>query len=499
MASNTYTPPGVTVTESVDPSISPLLATSSQVCLVGPAEGVLFKTDTVTLTAEEAVTLPGVQASDTMVSGAIIKIVDATNPAKSEEQSEGKYAEGATGFVFSSSAHTIKRGASSIIPSGNTVYVTYKYTPANYFAPVLMSSMTEIVERFGSLYKVDGVTINSPLSYAASIAFENGAQEIVLQPLYFNNAGVKQAPTSTQIATPATWSDNFAALRDIDTINLIAPIVGQSFASVSDSVQLQIIQTAQDHLQFMRTEQQYIELIAGEDSSASITVGQAATLRSHATTLAGRYGGTLAEQTVLVGPSKFYRATPTAEGTLVAVGGQYAAAAVAGMLASRSVSQSLTRKAISGFTQIGEVRTLAEKNADAAAGIMGVEQKGGILQIRHGITTNTTGGAAKREVSVVRAKHVVVESLRDTIETQVVGNVIADGEAPLIVRSVCIGVLEELRLANDIVAYSDVQAATASLDPTIIEIRFNYRPAFPVNFVRITFSLNLTSGTLETV
>jgi hypothetical protein len=497
MASNTYTPPGVSVIETVEASISPLLATSSQICLIGPAEGTLTKTDTVTLKAEETVTLPGIEASASMASGAIVQVVDATNPAKSQEQEGGKYAEGAKGFVFSNTAHTIKRGSESAIPDGNTVYVTYKYTPANYFAPVLLSGMSEIEERFGAPYTTTGKVINSPLSYAAAIAFENGAQELILQPLFYSDSGVKQQPNATQIATAATWSNVFTELRTLTSINLLVPVIGQSMASVSDAVQLQVIEAAQDHVQFMKGEQQYITLIAGEDSSTSNTVAQAATLRSHATTLAGRYGGGTAEDTVLISPAKFYRASSAAEGTQVEIGGQYVAAALAGILASGPISRALTRKSISSFTQIGELRTLAEKNADAAAGLLVVEQKGGIIQVRHGITINTTGGAAKREISVVRAKAAVVESLRETLETQVVGNVIADGEAPLIVRSVCIGVLEELRLGEDIVAYSDVQAATASFDPTVIEVRFSYRPAFPVNYIKINFSLNLTNGEIS--
>lgn len=497
MASNAYVPPGVSVTETVDPSISPLLATASAVALVGLAAGTITKTDTVKLTGEATVTLPGVETTDSMASGAVTKVTDAITPSISEALSGGKYAEGAKGFVFSNSAHTIKRGAESEIPDNSTVYVTYSYTPASYFEPVLMSSLTDVTNRFGSIYKEDGVTINSALSYGASVAFENGAQELILQPLFKLSEETKRAqPTSGQNAEVATWADNFVNLRDLKVINLLVPIIGQSQASVSDSVQLQVMQAAQDHVKFMKTQQQYMMLVLGEDASASSAVGQKAILRTHATTLAGRYGSETAEQTVLLSPSKYYRATPTSQGTQVAVGGQYMACAIAGMVASRPVSSSLTRKAISGFISVGERRELADKNADAAAGLLVIEPRGQNIQVRHGITINTTGGSAKREISVVRAKHVVIESLQDTIETQIIGDVIADGDAPLIVRSTVIAVLEELRLANDIVAYNEVQAATSSLDPTIIEIRFSYRPAFPVNYVNIIFSLDLTTGTL---
>lgn len=498
MASNAYVPPGVTVSEVVDPSISPLLATSSTIALIGLAEGIITKTDTITLTAEEAVTLPGVEASDAMTTSAILKVVDAINPALSEGLSEHKYAEGAKGFVFSNTAHTLKRGNESVIPAGNTVYVTYVYTPAAYFEPVLINNLAEVTARFGSLYKADGQTINSPLSYASAVAFENGAQELVLQPLYFSNSGVKQQPTSTQNGEAAVWATNFTSLRDINAVNIVVPIVGQSQANVNDASQLAIIQAAQDHAQFMTTQQQYIMVVAGEDSSASSSVAQKATVRTHAQTLAGRYGGSLGEQTIIPNLTKYFRSAPAAEGIQIAVGGQFMAAAIAGMISSRPISSSLTRKAISGFTAVGERRELADKNADAAAGLLVIEPKGNVIQVRHGITINTTGGAAKREISVVRAKHAVIESLLETIESQVIGSVIADGEAPLIVRSVVISVLEELRLATDIVGYENVQAAISTLDPTIIEVRFSYRPAFPVNYVNIAFSLNLSTGTLET-
>lgn len=497
MASNSYVPPGVTVTETVDPSISPLLATSNSICLVGLAKGTITKTDAVTLNGEEAVTLPGIEESDVMTTESIISVVDAITPSISEALEDGVYPTGGKGYEFDKSAHTIARGEESEIPDKSTVYVTYTYTPADYFSPVRMGSLSDVTARFGNIYDATGTSINSVLSYGAALAFENGAQEIVLQPLFKNNSGTKQQPNSTQAAEASVWADNFANLRDINAINILVPVVGQSASNVSDAVQLQIIEAAQDHVKFMKTQQQYIMLIAGEDSSVSTSVAQMGTLRTHAVTLADRYGGDLSEQTVLITPSKFFRFTPTADSTQIPLGGQYMACAIAGMISSRNVSQSLTRKVVSGFSAVGERRTLADKNADAAAGLLVIETKAAAIQIRHGITINTTGGSAKREISVVRAKHVVVESVQETIETQIIGQIIADGDAPLIVSSAIISVLEELRLANDIVEYSDVQAAIATLDPTEIDVRFSYRPAFPVNYVKVNFSLNLTQGTIQ--
>lgn len=496
MASNSYVPPGVSVTETIDPSIAPLLAIPASIGLVGVAQGLITKTDIVTLAGEASVTLPGVGKTDVMTTNSIVKVTNAVTPSLSEDG----YDEGDDGYLFDADAHTIARGPDAdiaVLPDPATLYVTYTYTPADYFSPIRLDNMSDVENRFGSAYNATGTAINSVLSYGAAIAFENGASDVVLQPLFYNNSGTKQQPDATQAASPSVWADNFANLRDINDINILVPVVGQSAANVSDAVQLQIIQAAQDHVKFMKNQQEYLIVVAGEDSSASSAVGQMVTLRTHAQTLAGRYGGELAEDTVLVSPSKYTRFLPTASAQQLVLGGQYAACAIAGMIASRSIAQSLTRKTISGFSSVAERREKADKNADAAAGLLVVEQKGGAVQVRHAITVNTTGGAAKREISVVRAKHRVVESVRETIETQIIGQVVADGDAPLVVRSAVIAVLEELRLQGDLVDYGDVQARTKSLDPTEIEVRFSYRPAFPVNYVSIGFSLDLTTGDVD--
>jgi hypothetical protein len=35
-----------------------------------------------------------------------------------------------------------------------------------------------------------------------------------------------------------------------------------------------------------------------------------------------------------------------------------------------------------------------------------------------------------------------------------------------------------------------------SLEPTTIQVKFSYRPAFPVNYIDVSFSLDLTTQTI---
>lgn len=488
-----YTPPGVTVTEYSEPVVNPLLAVPASVCLVGLAQGYQTKTDVVTLSGTTAVTLPSVPTDATMTSESIISVMDANDPGNAPDG----YVDG-DDYTFDDSAHTIARDSGGDIPDGSTVYVTYTYTVSDYYYPIRMNSLADIEDRFGTAHDATGTAINSPLTYAAQVAFENGAQDLVLLPLFYSNSGTRQEPTSNQAASASTWASNFAALRDLNDINVIVPVVGQSQANVGDASQLAIIQALQDHIKFMKSEQQYVMGVVGEDSSASNSVAQKATLISHAETLSQRYGGELGESMIFVSPSKYTRAVPSVLGGTITVGGQYVAAGIAGMIAGRPVSSSLTRKSISGFESVADFRTKAEKNADAAAGLLVVEQRGQLVLVRHAITIDTTGGSAKREIGIVRAKHRVIESVRDTLESQVIGQVVADGDAPLVVKTAVTNVLSELRSARDIVAFGDVQARVLTVDPTHVEVRFSYRPAFPINYVTVGFALDLTTGTVAT-
>jgi hypothetical protein len=496
-----YIPPGVSVDELLSPSITSNLASPTTIGLVGLSAGAITRTDFVTLTGTATVTLPSIPTDATMATVVSVKDSDPTKAAAGYNVNTGytvttSSATNADQAVVSLTNHTIARNgtATTVIPDGNSVYVTYTYTTADYYSPIRLDNMSDIQDRFGSAWDSTGTAINSPLSHAAQVAFENGASDLILQPLFFNNAGVKQQPTSTQAAAQATWADNFTALREIDDINVVVPVAGQSQANVTDAAQLAIIQTAQDHAKYMLDQEQYVVILAGEDASTSSLNATQATIQSHASTLQARYGGTLSEQTVLINTAKFLRPQPGSFGGNFYVGAQFVAAGLAGMLAARSASQSLTRKIVSGFVGIADPRSKIQKNADAAAGLLVLEQKARLVQVRHAITLSTAS-TAKRELSVVRAKHRMIESLRDTLDS-LIGEVIADDTAPGVVASAIRNVLEALRGAGDLVAYSDIQARTTSLDPTIIEVRFSYRPAFPINYINIVFSLDLTTQTL---
>lgn len=382
------------------------------------------------------------------------------------------------------------------IPDGNTVYVQYTYTPADYFAPIRLNSMRDIQNRFGNAWDSTNTVINTPLSYAASLVFQNGATNVVLQPLYqlVNNLPAAPAASGTGSNSDANvWSEVFNGLTALEDINILVPVVGQSQSGVTDNVQLQIEQAAQDFAYGMITNNNiYVEVVMGEDSSQSSSVAQEATLQAHAQTLTPRHNGIVTEQCVLVNTSQFAVANVSSS---VLVGGQYVAAAVAGLLAANSPATTITRIPLSGILAVTDSRTASGKISDAANGLLVVENKGQIVQVRHGITLDDTS-AATRELNVVRAKQFIIESVRQTLDTQIIGKVSADADAPTIVNNVVIGTLEELLGLSQLSGYANVQSAITSLDPTTMAVSFDYAPLFTINYINIQFALDLTANSV---
>jgi hypothetical protein len=521
-----YVPPGVNIEELYSPSVNPLLAVNAQLCFLGLAQGYEVASatvnmatdrdpddDTIVLTAPQGTVFAPVSGSQAFPTVVNYNEPDAgSNDDGSYKQSSAIAADTDFTAVVSGDKKTITitptTGAETPTPGSgamdlNTGYVvfTYRYVDANYYVATRYDNTAAIEQRYGPAFDRNGIV--TPLTAACIVAFENGADSIVVQPVYtLSDAddpnSTRNQPTIGVSGTyfdQGTWAQSLTGIRDIEDINVITPVVGQS-QGFSDAQTLAVFFAVQDHMQYMSTQGQLICGVFGEDSSADATKATAATLRDHARQLRQRLGGQVAEATVLASPSRFKRRSSQQLNTDINLGGQYAAAALSGMLANRPTTQPLTRKAVGGFSGVSDPRDKSAKDADAAAGLLVIEPRGQSIQVRHGLTVDTSG-TARRELSVVRAKHRMIESIRDTLEAQVIGQVPADGNANLVVKQAVMGVLEFLRGRRELVDYNGVQARTLTNDPTTVECRFSYRPAFPLNYINILFSLDLSSGDIS--
>ena len=515
-----YTPPQTTVSEISTPSITPLLASAADICIIGvpglPASSLaqLTATDVVLLQQNVPVVLPTLAALNNDASlvggpnGGNVIVTDVLNPSYGTPLGAG-YVQG-TDFTVTTGEGppdgangTITALSSGNIANGTLLQVTYVYVPSDYWNAIRLFNIADVEARFGPSFQaatnpqtgqVYYTGIGSQLSMAARMAFNNGASSVICQPLFNISGGLQVAVNAGNVGNTTVWSDTLQSLYQYEDIDVVVPILDPS---TSASNTLSIFGTVQAFQAYMNSQQQYVMAVFGEDGTSSNSTFQSLLTtipNTHAPSLQANFGNTLSCQDILINNTVFQIPTPGGYTNTINVGGQYAAAAVAGSLAARPVASALTHAPILGFSGITDPRTPAVKNSDAAAGLFVIEQTQGVIRCRHGITLDIVDGPAKSEISVVRAKFLMMESIKQTIDNQIIGKIIADGNSPFIVSSAITGVLTLLQEANAIVAYSPVTSSLTSLNPTIITAVFSYRPSFPVDYVQVTFNLDLTNS-----
>jgi hypothetical protein len=349
------------------------------------------------------------------------------------------------------------------MPSGTTVLVNYKFTDNFYYEPTLFESFDDIADKYGPAFNTDG-SISSTLTFAARMAMNNGASELIIV-----------ASTGSGAAAMGSALDR---LKNEETVAFVVPVDGTSA----------IHTLVGSHVASQNTDGQYRQGIVGQDGSASSIL---------ATTLRGAATGFNSEAMNLISPASFGYINQVS-GQEMAIGGQYLAAAYAGMAVARDPQVPLTRKSVAGISSVKDKRTESEKQQDSSAGLVVIEDKGGVIRVRHSVST-APGSPNTGEFSVVRAKYEMARRLHDTLDQNVIGIVAPLDETPLIVQSVVSGVLEQLVSEGVISAWGNVSSRALNGDPTTIEVRYEYVPAYPVNRVEVRFMINTNTGVLSSV
>lgn len=359
-----------------------------------------------------------------------------------------------TSDTTASVAATPKTG----ISDNGSVIVSYEYTDQNYNAATMMSDFDDIIDKYGDPFDANG-NIGSKLSFAARLAFINGASDVML--------------VATTVDSQQAYEAALAKLELEPNVRFVVTTGGTSAINT----------TLVSHVNKMNAQGFYRIGIMGEDGVAN-TVSMA-TLRANAQAINN-------EAIQIVSPPSFVMQNP-ATGRNLTVGGQYAAAAVAGMWAGRDVHVPLTRKSVGGFSAVNIRRSAAELALDSAAGLLVIEERGTVLRIRHSVTTAVTD-VNKREGSVVRAKYDMAHRLKEALDGSVVGVVAPISMVPTLVIGTVAGLLDLLVIESVINSYSDVKARVLDQDPTTVEVRYSYVPAYPINNIEVRFQINTQTG-----
>lgn len=179
-------------------------------------------------------------------------------------------------------------------------------------------------------------------------------------------------------------------------------------------------------------------------------------------------------------------------GDEISIGGYTLAAAIAGVRCNPNydVAEPLTRKQILGFTEITDGLLRSQKNELASKGVTIVEMIAGITRVRHGLTTDMTT-AQNQEYSVTEITDYVATVVRSLLEQMYVGQKILN-ETPAMVSATTSVILLNLITSQIITERKDVSAVQNASDPREIDVKFAFKPVYPLNWIYIEFSISST-------
>lgn len=492
-----YVPPGVYVEDNSDPIVTSTGLPATAVALIGPALGYQSAIETFPIFTTPGVVMSNFGIYTTTVTGPpaiaapVVKKSDGTNLTVGTDYTFTVDSTGINGSVT-----TIFRVTNSPnVADGDVIVIAYAYANANYFNPQAHTDYDTITAMYG-LPLVSTAPVNpnssqvaSPLALAAKVAIENGAATLICVATNPNDGDlrVQFQKAYDKIATNYSVTTLVPALPDDLTV---------SSGTVATFTQ-QLLQDLRSHC---------------ENSSAAgyTRIGFFGCPRNYSETdlsMEALAGSADSKRAVLVYPHNLNMFN-AATNQITEVCGSYLAAAAVGRLATLPIAQGLTKQSISSFqglpTAINQKMTKAYKDQLSGSGVAVAEiDRLNRLSIRHGVSTDMSA-LNTREISMTRIADTLFALVQFGMEAaDLIGQPI-DAEMTTRVKGAITSILEQAKLSEVIVDYLDVkvrQQVLPSGDPTVIEVKFAYQPAVPLNYIVVQFQLNLTTGEItdETV
>jgi hypothetical protein len=346
--------------------------------------------------------------------------------------------------------------------TGATYYVTWNRSKlsAEYLPVAYSNDMNAIRNTYG-FELVNGVV--TPITTAVNLMFQNGAPRII----------ISQALTAGQ----TDMQTAIDAMKAFDVDIICAP----------QSTNSTLTQYMRNHVLTQSAPGQRHErvFLTSADGFSDATTTIVAKATSYAT-----------DRFWMVAPPAFnlvLQDAVTKVNQTVFLSSQYLAAAVAGSVCNpaNDAATPLTRESIIGPSDLSTFNYLdSDKDYLAQNGVMVIEfgNRGG-LQIRHGVTTDTTSVNTVTP-SIRLIKDYILKTLRPLLDRTYIGTKI-DSQTPSKVATTISTYLDQ-QIANVIIQKKGTITVTQStFDPRTINVTFSFMPIYPLEFMDISFSLLL--------
>lgn len=355
------------------------------------------------------------------------------------------------------------------IEPGDTVQVAYNYTDTKYHQVYALYDYDDVRDLYGEPFDANG-NVQSEITLCAEFAMMNGASTVLTCAI---------DPVNPNSITIGDYGDALDKFRDEEQIAIIVP--GTGSPQIQALVQQHVVAQSNN-----RYERRAVIGIDGTkvpvESDQRVTQAQSLTERRIA----------------LISPASFEFFAPELNRPIV-LGGQYVAAAVAGKSVSMLASWPLTNKTLMGFVGPAENQREGEKSRESSQGLMVVERsRRNLVLVRHGVTTNPTD-LLTREWSIIGQQDVMVYRIRDYLEADgLIGMPIYDTTL-IQVKASAEAALQSLVANQIIVRYQNLKVRQIAKQPDVIEVRYEWLPAYPLNYIVVRYSVAVLTGDVTIV
>lgn len=342
-------------------------------------------------------------------------------------------------------------------PSVGSYYdVSYSYAKSDYSTKVF-SNIRDVKMEYGDS------TSENPLSLAAFLAFQNGAQYVACKQVP-RNSNKQVEPESFIAAIDAARKPIGGAVKPDIIVPLSTDPVVMSYLA--------------GHVNEMSTTRMEGERTAIVGVAAGVSpTGVSSLAKSLKSTLM-----------TVVYPDTF--AVTNGKGSSEVVDGSYFAAALAASTCSPAfdVASPWTRRTVSGFTGLGRILEPTEANQVAVSGVTVAEQNGTSIRIRHGLTTNVDN-VITRTPSVTLTIHYVQQQLRSALDP-FIGVKFTPGVVASVKNSIE-AQFDAMIKAQIVGQVSGVTVTVDDVDPTILRTEAIYVPVFPLEYIVTNLSIRV--------
>lgn len=329
------------------------------------------------------------------------------------------------------------------------------------------------------------VSTLNPLTLGARLAFANGASVISL----------------TQMSGLGTTAGDFqTSLNQLqgEVVDIIVPLTvgsGASLSEISVTEKGNIIQAVLQHCDTMSLPQNKKERVS-VNSLGVAEIGDATTVDTYVFDAESSFHD---KRCTLIAPGKatVQIQDPSGKFQNVVVDAAFMAASFGALSCNplSDVATPLTRQRFTGFVDISAQTPNhpnnsyleIEKDILGGAGVCVIDRLGSNIFVRHQLTTDQSNPAVG-EFSVVTSTDFVSQAVRFTCE-QFIGKKLIPAIVVPAVRSTILATMQAL--AQDALI-SQIGAITVQVDPTDptqILATVQYVPVFPLNHIRVTFTI----------